>query len=208
MKSLSARLTAWYALIVLLTVIVLLVIGRFYLEHSLISGIDLLNEVEFEEVRTRIDNLDTNASQDELLAVIKTHAELDAALYFFQVSNGYGNVVYKSSNLGSYELPESIHGHSRTTVKSEGLGWLRSMEVQYAGFDIHVVSSLNSTKALFDNYTSASVFVAGGTFFLSLFIGYLSSRFAIKPDSIDSGKCAAGNRFSFQRTHTCAKYRR
>ena len=84
MKSLSARLTAWYALIVLLTVIVLLVIGRFYLEHSLISGIDLLNEVEFEEVRTRIDNLDTNASQDELLAVIKTHAEQNwMRLYIF-----------------------------------------------------------------------------------------------------------------------------
>ena len=181
MKSLSVRLTAWYALVVSLTVISLLLVGRSYLERNLVSGIDLLNEVEFEEVRARIENINNKVSQDKLIAAIKSHAEMDAALFFFQVSDGYKNVLYKSSNLGPYQLPEAVHGHPRVTVKSEKIGWLRSMEIQYAGLDIHVVSSLNSAEALFDNYNRTSFFVAGGAFVLSLFIGYLLSRFAIRP---------------------------
>lgn len=181
MKSLSARLTLWYALVVTLTVAALLLLGRFYLEHNMISAIDLLNEVEFEEIRSRIDSEAIGGTQEALIEAVKEHAELDAALYFFQVGGGHQEILYKSSNLGPYELPKAVHGHPQVTVYDDELGLIRSMEVNYAGLDIHVVSSLNSADALFDHYELASFYLGGGAFLFSLALGYFLSRLAIRP---------------------------
>lgn len=181
MKSLSARLTFWYALVVTFTVAVLLFVGRFYLEHSLISGIDLLNAVEFEEISSRIDNAGTAESQHSIIASIKEHAELDAELYFFQIGKADGEILYRSGNLGPCELPKAVHGQPRATIKDDELGWIRSMEVSYAGLDIHIVSSLNSVQTLFKDYTQISLYALIAVFALSLFLGYFLSRLAIRP---------------------------
>ncbi len=181
MKSLSSRLTAWYALIVTLTVGVLLFAGRIYLEHNLIEGIDLLNEVEFEEIRSRLDNADTRRGPEQLVAAIQGHAELDAELYFFQIGRSDEDVIYRSSNLGSHYLPRAVHGHERITVEDDELGFVRSMEFKYAGLDIHIASSLNHAQALFHGYNQTSVWVCVLVFALSLVVGYLLSRLAIRP---------------------------
>ncbi len=181
MKSLTSRLTLWYALVVTLTVAVLLVAGRFYLEHNLMQGIDLLNQVEFEEILSRIGDADSPESEEQLIEAIRKHAELDAALYFFQVGRGHRDVLYKSSNLGPYALPAAVHGHERITVKDDELGWIRSMEFNYAGLDIHIASSLNSAEALFDDYEEAGLFVCGVVLVLSLALGYFLGRLAIRP---------------------------
>jgi len=181
MKSLSARLTIWYALVVTLTVAVLLTVGRFYLEHNMVKAVDLLNEVEFEEIRTRIDKENGEETQAALIEAIKEHAELDAALYFFQVGHGHADILYRSSNLGAHTLPESVHGKPRYTVYDDELGLIRSMEVNYAGLDIHVVSSLKSAEALFDDYERTGFFVCAIVFILSLALGFLLSRLAIRP---------------------------
>ncbi len=181
MKSLSARLTLWYALVVTLTVSVLLLLGRFYLEHNMVSAIDLLNEVEFEEIRSRIDNEDGPDTEANLIDAIKEHAELDAALYFFQVGHGHEDIIYRSSNLGPYALPKGVHGHPQATVYDDELGLIRSLEVNYAGMDIHVVSSLKSAEALFNDYERTSLYVSATVFFLSLALGYFLSRLAIRP---------------------------
>lgn len=181
MKSLSARLTIWYALVATLTVSAVLLFGRFYLEHNLTSAIDLLNEVEFEEIRARIVDEGVSDGQAAIVEAIRKHAELDAALYFFQVGRGNGDLLYKSSNLGPHALPEAVYGQPKVTAYDEELGWIRSMEVSYAGLDIHVASSLNSAEALFDNYEHTSFFVCCGVFLLSLILGYVISRLAIRP---------------------------
>jgi signal transduction histidine kinase len=171
----------WYALVVTLTVAALLLFGRFYLEHNMVNAVDLLNEVEFEEIRSRIDDEAVEESQVALIEAIKDHAELDAALYFFQVGRGHGDILYKSSNLGPYNLPKVIHGHPKMTINDEELGLIRTMEVNYAGLDIHVVSSMESAKALFDNYERTGLFICAAVFVLSLVLGYFLSRLAIRP---------------------------
>jgi len=180
MKSLTSRLTFWYALVVTVTVAVLLLLGRFYLEHNLIKGVDLLNEVEFEEVRSRIDRPNAGG-EGEVLEAVRQHAELDAALYFFQVGRGHDQVIFKSSNLGPYQLPPGVHGRSKVTVADDELGVLRSAEFSYAGLDIHIASSLHSAQKLFDDYEQTSILVCFGIFLLSLGFGYLLSRLAIHP---------------------------
>jgi len=181
MNSLSARLTIWYALVVTLTVSALLLFGRFYLEHNLVTAIDLLNEVEFEEIRSRMDQESAGTEPEDLIDAIKEHAELDAALYFFQVGRGHKDVLYRSSNLGQHSLPKEVHGHPKITLRDDELGLIRSMEVSYAGLDIHVVSSMNNVEAFFNNYERTSVYVGAGVFLFSLILGFFLSRLAIRP---------------------------
>lgn len=181
MKSLSIRLTIWYALVVTLTVAVLLLAGRFYLEHNMFQAVDLLNEVEFEEIRSRIDQKAGAENPAALIEAIKEHAELDAALYFFQVGRGHNDILYRSSNLGPHTLPKGVHGQAKFTVYDDELGLIRSMEANYAGLDIHVVSSLKSAEALFDHYERTSFYVCAIVFILSLALGFLLSRLAIRP---------------------------
>jgi signal transduction histidine kinase len=179
MKSLTFRLTLWYALVVTLTVGGVLFAGRFYLEDHLIAGIDLLNEVEFEEIRARLD--DSDAAGPELVDAIKEHAELDAALYFFQIGGEGGEPLWKSSNLGPEVLPQAVHGHAHVTVFDDELGLIRSSEFGYAGLDIHIVSSLSNAEVLFRGYQTASFTVTVGVFLLSLGFGYFLSRLAMRP---------------------------
>lgn len=180
MKSLSSRLTIWYALVVTLTVAALLLVGRSYLEHNMNRSIDLLNKVEFEEIRSRIVGPGTNPEED-ILKAVREHAELDAALYFFQIGYEDRQTIFKSKNLGPYQLPEAVYGQSNVTVYDEELGWLRSSAFKYAGLDIHIASSLQSAEKLFDDYEQTGVIVCIGIFLLSLVFGFLLSRLAIHP---------------------------
>lgn len=180
MKSLTSRLTIWYALVVTLTVGALLFVGRFYLEHNMVEGIDLLNQVEFEEIRSRIDSQQA-MDETQVVAAIRKHAELDAALYFFQVGHGHQEVIFKSSNLGPYQLPQAVHGKAQATVYDDELGLLRSAEFSYAGLDIHIVSSMQNMNALFDHYEQTCLLATGAVFVLSLGVGFLLSRLAIRP---------------------------
>ena len=181
MKSLTSRLTLWYALVATATVAVILVGGRFYLEYSLVRGIDLLNEVELEEIRSRILDQGPEASIEDRIAAVHQHAELDASLYFFQVADSDGHVLYRSANLGNYDLPEALHGHARMSYEDPELGWIRSLEEQVGGLDVHVVSWLDSAHALFDDYERASFLVCGAVFILSISFGYFLSRLALRP---------------------------
>ncbi len=55
MKSLGSRLTYYYALVVMCTVISTMIIGYWLLRDELIHGIDLLNNAEFREIRNRVE---------------------------------------------------------------------------------------------------------------------------------------------------------
>lgn len=181
MKSITHRLTFWYALVVTLSIAVVLVFGRLYLESSLIRAIDLLNEVEFQEIKSRMDAANAGGNRETLLQAIRAHAELDAALYVFQVGTSHENVLYRSANLGPHQLPKEVHGQARVTVTDDELGPLRSSEFNYGGLDIHIASSLESAEALFRNYTRASIYACLVAFLISLGIGYGLSRLAMRP---------------------------
>lgn len=181
MKSITHRLTLWYALIVTFSIAAVLVFGRYYLESSLVKGVDLLNEVEFQEIKSRMDAANAGGNREALLQAIRAHAELDAALYVFQVGTSHENVIYRSANLGPHQLPKEVHGQARVTVTDEDLGPLRSSEFNYGGLDIHIASSLESAEALFGNYTRASIYACLLAFLVSLGVGHGLSRLAMRP---------------------------
>lgn len=181
MKSFRSRLTLWYALVVSLTVIAVMLAGRYYLERNLVHGLDLLNEVEFEEVRSRMEAAE---SREAKIEAIRKHAELDAALYHFQVTDERTDrVLFKSASLGNRTLPTEVHGHACITVNDPELGPIRSAEFKHAGMDIYIASSLAGAEQLFANAQKTGLLVVGAVFIVSLLLGRFLSILAIRPIS-------------------------
>jgi signal transduction histidine kinase len=183
MKSLTSRMTIWYALAATITAAGFMFFGSFLVESSYIEGVDFLNDKEFEEIRPRIDKFVAQGNDKAAIEAIKEHTELGAALFFFQVGHSHEDTFFVSDNLGGLELPHIVHRERRITVLDPELGLLRVGEYQVGGYDIHIASSLRSLEALKGNLLKATAISSIAIFLLSVAVGYFLSRIALKPIS-------------------------
>lgn len=181
MRSLSSRITLWYAFAATLTAGVFMFTGRFLIEESYIEGIDQLNDAEFEEIRPRIEKLSEGRDEESIIQRVSKHTELDASLFFFQIGRSHHGVFFKSANLGGHELPEVVHGHDKITVVDEDLGKLRVSEYTVDGYDIHIASSLEGLYVLLGKLFKLGAIGLVATFLGSVLVGRLLSRIALKP---------------------------
>ncbi len=181
MKSISSRLTFWYAVAVTISAALFIICGRFLIEKSYIEGIDQLNDKEYEEIQNRIEAPLANGDIAAALDAVREHAELDAALFFFQVGEGHDRVVFTSANLGEDQLPDSVHNEKRSTVFHPELGRLRVGEYQEGNFDINIASSLSGLDGLFANLYRVGLGSLLVVFMLSLLIGHFLSKVALRP---------------------------
>lgn len=181
MRSISFRLTVWYTVIVTLTVVACLFSGRFLMERYLIRGLDLMVDAEYQEIRGRILAMGEAAAQADVIDAIRYHAELDTALYYFQVNHQHRDILFKSANLGPHVLPASLHGSEPTTLDHPNLGLMRTKEYILGPLDVHIAVSLANVEILFQNYNRLSVYATLVVLVLSVGLGYFLSRLALNP---------------------------
>jgi signal transduction histidine kinase len=181
MRSISFRLTIWYAVVVTLTVAGSLLAGRFFMERYLIRGLDLMVDAEFEEVRGRIEATGEDPSREAIVEAIRHHAELDTALYYFQINHNHEEIIFRSANLGGHELPPSLHRSVPTTIEHPYLGLIRAKEYAIGDLDVHIAASLANVGLLFENYNRLSLYVGLVVLVLSVGLGYLLTRVALNP---------------------------
>src|SRR5690606_29905921 len=106
MRSLTGRMTAGYALAVTGAVVVALATDRWLLEREMIGGLSLLHEAEHREVMQQLGGAAATMSEDELLRRMRAHAEADEHLFFFQVHEATGRILFRSASLGETVLPD------------------------------------------------------------------------------------------------------
>ncbi len=181
MNTLTFRLTLWYASVVTVTVALILWAGQRYLESNLISGVDFLNDAEYEEIFHRLKSDGSGLDAALVAEAIRLHTEIDASVFFFQVGTKSGDVLFRSGNLAGHTLPSQIHGNSRFSIQDDELGHLRVGEYEFEGLDIHIASSLQSVDALFEGYLHTMVWILLFVFITSLAIGVFLSRVALGP---------------------------
>lgn len=181
MNSLTFRLTAGYAVLLTLTLVTLFFGARFYLEHSLLNGVDFLNRAEIEEIRLRLDNRSPDSGGEAAVARIRKHIELDAALFYFEVRDLTGRHLYKSPNLINNNLPTAVFESEKATVRDPSLGLLRSALFQTEDLQIVVASSLQNYDEVFNRFEKLSLLTACICLILSIGMGYILSRLALRP---------------------------
>lgn len=181
MRTLTFRLTIWYACVVTLTVTAILLTGRFYLEAHLMKGMDFLNDAEFEEIHHRLKSEAVSDDPKAVAEAIRLHTEIDASLFFFQVYDRDGQVVFLSSNMAGHPLPAEVHGQDGISIEDDQLGHLRVGEYAYEGLDIHIASSLQNVDAIFTDAWKGILQIVVVVFLVSLLFGIFLSRIALNP---------------------------
>lgn len=181
MKSISTRLTLWYAIAATITAAVFMMLGRSMIEKNFIHGVDLLNDKEFEEIRSRLENEIPSKNKDLITSAIIEHTEIDAALFFFQVGTSDSNPFFISSNLAGHYLPAEVHGHRRITISNNELGLVRVAEYKLGTLDIHIGTSLETFEIFNQRLNRLFTLAIIAIFLTSLLIGYFLSCIALRP---------------------------
>jgi len=181
MKSLGSRLTVWYVVVVMVTMMCAIILGRWLMVREMFRGIDLLNAAEFQEIRSRMEAAPTPLPEAELLQRVAAHAKIDAALYLFQVRRANGDVIFRSDNMGRCILPSNPDRVQQWTYNCESVGAVRVSEFREGSLIVQIASPLRNVDHLFRSYFEGGLLVMGMVLVMSIFFGLWLKEMALAP---------------------------
>jgi signal transduction histidine kinase len=180
-RSFTSRIVAQFAVLVTATMAVVLAVGGWLLSREAVAGLDLLNHAEFIEISDRLGPRPANLSDQEVDRRIRPHTEVDAALYFFQVHDASGRLLFRSSNLGTAELPDLTGGGLERTAKIAEIGEVRVCEFYDGTLHVQIASSLAPVDRLLRDYVHVSLLLLGGVAIASVGLGWGFARLTLRP---------------------------
>lgn len=180
MTSFTTRLTLRFAALVTATTAVVLAAGGWLLDRQLVKGLELLHDVEGVELIELI-GPDPTLTAAELDARIEHDADSDAALFFIQIHNEAGSVLFRSDNLGSTILPDRADGAERWTASLPNIGDVRISEFRSASWHVQIGSRLAPNGRVLREYARVSGLLVLGVALAGLGLGYGFSRFTLRP---------------------------
>ncbi len=181
MKSFTGRIVVQFAVLITVTIGIVLAAGGWFLSREALNGLDLLNQAEFTEIQDRLGSVQATMTPTDVDRRIRAHTEVDSALYFFQVRNSSGAVIFRSTNLGPSVLPPLPHGVSRWTGELLGVGEVRICEFQYGSLFVQVASPLQPVRWLLKDYARISLYLLIGVALASIGLGWAFARLTLRP---------------------------
>ncbi len=180
MKSFTVRLTRRFALLVTTTVAIVLGLGGYLLQRQTFRALDLAHEAEAAELAGLLGDR-TSRPADEIKERLERDADSDDALFFIQINDERGNVIFRSSNLGSSILPPPNGGPMHRDIDLPALGALRFSALSHGPWRILVASFLEPSRKLLRVYAEVSVALLVGAALASIALGYGFSRMTLLP---------------------------
>ena len=196
MRSMSRRLTVGYALAVTITVMIALATGYWMLQRALIGNVAQLLEAENVEVVQDLGMPMEAMPEAELLRQMKSHAAADEDLFFFQIHDDKGRVLFRSPSLGDSVLPDPSAGGAGWTVDLPPHGRVYTADFVHGHLRLQIGSRLEPTEQLLAKYRQVSAGLAAVVAVVSLGLGYGISRLALGPlrdISATARRIGAGN---------------
>jgi signal transduction histidine kinase len=181
MKSFTGRIIVQFAVLVTVTFGVVLAAGGWFLSREAIHGLDLLNQAEYTEIQDRLGSFPTAPAPATVDHRIRAHTEVDSALYFFQVRDSSGAVIFRSTNLGLAVLPPHPSGISRWTGELESVGRVRICEFHDESLSIQVASPLKPVQWLLKDYARVCGYLLAGVALSSVGLGWAFARLTLRP---------------------------
>ena len=181
MKSFTTRLTWRFALLITGTMAVVLTVGGFLLQRQAIRALDLAHQAEGRELSDLLgDKVDQTPAQ--IHDRVERDADSDDALFFIQIDDARGNVIFRSPNLGSSLLPPSEVLNKPRDIRMPALGDIRISSFSTHGpWRIIVASFLQPTRQVLRVYVEVSAALLAGAALISIALGYGFSRATLRP---------------------------
>lgn len=179
-RSLTFRLAWQFAALLTLTTAAVLTAGGWLLRHQALRGIEAMHSVEGEELGELLGD-DPTLRPDEIYRRIHQDADSDTFLYYIQVHNEQGTVLFRSTNLGTAILPDLPEGEPHWTAHLPKIGDVRVSEFFSGRWHIQVASPLAPVHRLLAGYARVSGFLILGVALAGTGLGYAFSRVTLRP---------------------------
>ena len=180
MKSLGARLAAWYAFAATATLAGLFVAGYFLLHQHLLRGLDVLNAAEFEQIRARLGpdyrELDPVAIDER----IREMTEYASVLFYVDIHGPASGTIFYSRNLQGQAIPD-LKRASAFNAAVTGIGPLRVGEFLLDPYEVMIGTSLGQVDQLLRGYVEVCIGLLVAMLAASVAIGFGLSRLALRP---------------------------
>ena len=134
----------FYAGVVTLTVTLVVGLGFWFIRLQMLTGNDFLLDAESKEILARVAKLSPPYDAPKLDEALREHSEYDESLFYFQVHEPAGRVLYHSANLGAEALKDMTGGLDKRTVELPQLGLLRVAEYHTPVLHIQIAMSLRN----------------------------------------------------------------
>ena len=180
MKSISTRLTFWYALTATATLACLFVVGYFLLENRLIHGLDLLNEAEFKQIKARMGEDYETFTSKMIDARIRETTDYSSVLFYIDIENPKIGNLFRSTNLAGHPIPD-VKGQQKFNIELDGVGELRVGEFFLKPFDVLIGTPLGQVRDAMSIYVQVCVALIVAMMLISIAIGFGLSQLVLKP---------------------------
>lgn len=180
MRTIGARLTAWYAISATLTLAVLFLIGYQLLESRLSHGLDQLNFAEFEQIRAHLGSDYKTIDRPTMDRRIRETSEFSSVLFYIVVDSPKTGIFFYSRNLNGQNIPD-VKGRRVYNVRAPGVGELRVSEFLLPPFDVTIATSLLPVREGMRSYIEVCAALLIGMLLASIAIGYALSHVMLQP---------------------------
>ncbi len=181
MQSFTVRITLLFASLVTFTTALVLLAGGWLQSQQAVAGLDFLNAAEFEEIAHRLDGQPQALTAERVAELIAEHTEIDATLYFFQVIDARGALLFRSPNLGQVVLPAPMTSEKNRSEHIPALGRVRIGTYTVGELRVLVASSLEPADRLLRSYARISVLLLLGVGVVSVGLGWTFARLTLRP---------------------------
>jgi signal transduction histidine kinase len=160
----------FYAAVVTLTVTLAVGLGFWFIRDQMLTGNDFLLDAESKEIIARLAQIPPPMDATKIEAALREHTKNDEALFYFQVFEPTGKVLYNSPNLGAKVLTDPISGPDKRTLNVQPFGLLRVAEYRTPMVHVQIAMSLRNFQRI--NSSFIHVFLLGVPLIAMLTIGF------------------------------------
>jgi signal transduction histidine kinase len=171
----------FYALVVTLTVTLVMGFGFWFIRGQMLTGNDFLLDAESEEILPRLAHLTPPIDAGKLDAILHEDAENDERLFYFQVHEPSGTVLYHSANLGAAGLTDLTGGLDKRTLDMPPLGLLRVAEYHTPVLHVQIAMSLRNFQSVNETFVRVFLLVVPLLTILSIGFGMALRNSTLRP---------------------------
>jgi two-component system heavy metal sensor histidine kinase CusS len=180
MRSIRTRIAVWYALSATVTLAILFAAGYVLLENYIDHDLDLLNRVEFEQIRARLGRDYHALTPDIIDRRIRETTNYASVLFYININiPGHGMLFY-SSNLAGRPIPDIPRKHIYN-ASVPGIGGLRVAEFIAPPFDITVGTPTRQMHQILRAYVEVSLALLAAMLLISVGLGFGLGDVVLRP---------------------------
>ena len=181
MRSLGARLMLWYSAISTLTLATLVAVGFYLLSRHMVHSLDLLNLAEFENLKSRLGPDLSTLAPDDLRKGMQAFGESGALVFYIELREEDGSVLFSSRNLSGQQLSAGGTGSEVFDVELPGIGALRAGRFPLEGRSVVVASPKALIEQVMDGYARVGLALVALGIVASIVAGLIFSQVALQP---------------------------